>query len=831
MLLDTRFSKNIFKRINEDNITFNKEKDNSFSLNFVLPVNISNKIFKFCFIFEDKLSKSRFYDIKASRNNKIEVLYDSAKVLDSELSISLKQVDYEKYLFSDKITIYAYNKFKNILDKTEILLTKSLEDKKDLAKLKIKSLKSKKELLEEIPVLNVSKGIFNFKSVYRSNDFKIISCSIFFNNKSYKSDIEKSGLIEFNKKKFRDLYNDLNDSFYKNKSVKVNYEIQIHNRLVNRSTYHIDSIVLDRNMFLNDFSTKEYLKNRVYNSILVSNTIDKDGKNKIKVNFKNKLFKDRIKLEEVLDSKSKKISLFKGKESDNLKVTEKEIFEQDLSFYTKSSKRFDSLVFSIDNEKIRIRKEDILKVDKKINLKQKKLFNQDKQSYHKNFIKFYRVLRENFKITSTFNHSSRNFFSESFSLNVGNFKKVAESFGYNQEENDQNLDDEINFLKSSIFVIEKSYYFNNELFDVKQKNFKLEDLFDFKNIKNNTINSNKDLNLNTQSFSGFLSNRYSKKYQNLLKIVSLDDSEDLYRKLSILKNIEMFTYSVKYNIYAIPVDKKLKVIKESGYDLSQLSKRKIYVAQNPGNDSNINLGNKTLNEFLNQVLVKGINFSKRENIKKNFLSKENTDSNNIDFCKNIINNSIIINSEFLIKSFDNNLIESEVKNSSVRNSKKDLLPKVVFNRVFVEKGKIKRNRNISSSMSSINHDIVLDITDTKLDSLEDLNDIRLKYLFYKDIGYINGDISNLSKIGNDVFYSKEYINKNKSDFSSYFIANDLKNMSIKNENNKKYLCLNIENENILLDILQDINSRYKILIEYTYIKDDILIECQNIVNL
>ena len=56
-------------------------------------------------------------------------------------------------------------------------------------------------------------------------------------------------------------------------------------------------------------------------------------------------------------------------------------------------------------------------------------------------------------------------------------------------------------------------------------------------------------------------------------------------------------------------------------------------------------------------------------------------------------------------------------------------------------------------------------------------------------------------------------------------------MSIKNENNKKYLCLNIENENILLDILQDINSRYKILIEYTYIKDDILIECQNIVNL
>ena len=35
-------------------------------------------------------------------------MYDSAKVLDSELSISLKQVDYEKYLFSDKITIYAY---------------------------------------------------------------------------------------------------------------------------------------------------------------------------------------------------------------------------------------------------------------------------------------------------------------------------------------------------------------------------------------------------------------------------------------------------------------------------------------------------------------------------------------------------------------------------------------------------------------------------------------------------------------------------------------------------------------------------------------------------
>ena len=145
MLLDTRFSKNIFKRINEDNITFIKEKDNSFSLNFVLPVNLSNKIFKFCFIFEDKLSKSRFYNIKNSRNNKIEVLYDSAKVLDSELSISLKQVDYEKYLFSDKITIYAYNKFKNILDKTEIFLTKSLEDKKDLAKLKIKSLKSKKD--------------------------------------------------------------------------------------------------------------------------------------------------------------------------------------------------------------------------------------------------------------------------------------------------------------------------------------------------------------------------------------------------------------------------------------------------------------------------------------------------------------------------------------------------------------------------------------------------------------------------------------------------------------------------------------------------------------
>ena len=96
---------------------------------------------------------------------------------------------------------------------------------------------------------------------------------------------------------------------------------------------------------------------------------------------------------------------------------------------------------------------------------------------------------------------------------------------------------------------------------------------------------------------------------------------------------------------------------------------------------------------------------------------------------------------------------------------------------------------------------------------------------------IRADTSNFEKIGKDIFYSKSYINSKKDIFYNYYFGVSNKDVKIETVEKRKYICIKIDKNQTLDKNLNNINSIYKLLIEYIYIKDDVLIKYQNIVNL
>lgn len=806
MLNKNRLSKSIF-RLNKNSkiFTFKENDKNDYDLIFNLSFFSLNSVEKINFFFSNKNNKPGIYEKSSSISNKITFMLDKSRKLDLQQEIKIKSIDYKNFINYNKITLYACNKFNNIIDTYDINLSKNLFDLKKSYIDNINEKKEREKILNKQSYLEYSNNTFktriNIENKYR------VECSIFFNNKVYTSKKTNLSIIEFKREEFNDLYDNIDMYFSDKKNLKLDYSIKY--ILPGKVETYNQSLDLDIKNY--SIKSKKRFSNNLFKNIKITQQIDEDKKTTLRIqSFNDQILKKKISISSINNFNNKKIKLFKVKNNTDKKseIDNSQLNIENVSFYKENNLDIDNIVLSYNDTELKFFKKDLITLNNSID---QRVYKDTllENNYYKKLYDFYKTLEQNFKIEAFFDKNITGLINEKMILNIGSFKNDAESFGYNQEENDQNLSDEINFLKSCIFSLEKVYMFNKNIFDVKVVNFKIDDVFDFNNISSNTIESNKSLNLLSSSLKGFLKNR--REINPIEKIMTKINSNENADLIYVIDNLSDFEYEVEYNFYVIPVDKTLKLVKNKGFDKQSYLNNNIYVANNPSNLVDIKESNKNLNLFLNQILPSNFSFLKKEKIKKLFLNKENIQDSNNTLCKEIINNTFNIKSQFATKKIDKNIIFKEFSNN-ILELKSDLKkPAVVFNSLFVSNNKLQKKE--SKSKFRINRDIIIDLKDTNINNVSDNDQLKIRYIVY-------------SQNENN----KNYVNLNKNLFPSYFFDLNTQNYEIYEdvEKNTKYLGININLDELNLNIG---NSQYNILIQYTYIKNGLYINNKNTIRL
>tara|TARA_B100000427_G_scaffold329505_1_gene346011 strand:+ start:3391 stop:5871 length:2481 start_codon:yes stop_codon:yes gene_type:complete len=817
------FLKKIFKPLRLSDIDLKRNDSNKdFNLIFNISLVSSSNLKKISILFEDREYFSGSYRVKDTNENKISLEYLNLDENSDNIKIELEPKDYNSYLSSNIITIFGYDSYGILLDKIYLKLSKSLNDiKSDL----IKETKQKEKynlLLKNLDKLEVKDDIL----FLRCNNEEIKYCTIYFKNKKHVKFFEGKKGIYFLKEEYRDLYDDINDEFSKKEFIEINYEICFSSE--GKDYHSTDAFTFSRKKSYMLLNTNSRIKNRLFNNLKITKFIDEDKKSKINLSFKDKSFTNKnnlgmaLNIKSINDNENKSLEVYKTNNTFNLTSNINEISKSGNYFYTKNNKDINNITLSYKNIDLSINKENFTSIFQNNIVSSIEDENKSKSKFYEGLINFYEILRDNFKINSNFTNNSSNIFSESFEINLGSFKKVADFFGYNQEENDKNLDDEINFLKSSIFTIEKVLLFNNEVFDIKTKNFKIEDLFDLKNIKKNTIFSNKSLNIASNNLSFHINSLKGKNYKNLIKVLGLKDNNTY--KSYLLKNLEDFNISVEYYLYAIPIHKDMKLIRNIGIDNNFYLKNKIYLPLNENNSDNIKKSSKTLNDYLNQILNVNTSFKLREELKYNFLTQEKIIENNIEFTKSILKNTRSIDNQIKTSAINKEFFKNkELDENNTLNSN----PSIAYNNISVNKNKIEIINKPSGISTLKDCNVIIDITDTNLFNIESKKEIRIKYLFFTDISFMGDRSRKFEKIGESLFYSKSYMLKNKNLFNTYFICISHKDIEIILHNKRKFIGFSINKSSDLYKDLDNLDLNYKLLLEYTYIKDDIFIKYQN----
>jgi len=804
MLSKNRFAKKIFRTIREEDVYFKENDKKEYDLVFDISFSSLKEIEKINFYFDYDNNKPGIYEKSTSVSNKFTYLIDKSRSLENSKKIILNSLNYEIFSIYNKITLIAYNKYNNVVDSSVIKLSKSLSVLKDQFVQSSTKANKRFDILKNSSYLEYNEDLIktriNIEKKYK------VACKIYFNNKIYTQTKKNRNIIIFSREDFSDLYDEIDFYFMRNNILNLEYCIE-YSYLKDTERYN-QTFTLNKKEY--SVKNKKRVSNKLYNSIKVTQTIDKQNKSSISISVYDKNISNKeINIDAINNFNNKKIKLFSQKNNDKKnEISNNSLNLENMTFFRENNDQIDNIDIKYKDLTLKIFKKDIKTIKSTLEEEVSKE-TKNNNSFYKKIIDFYNVLRNNFIIKSNINLNLQSLVEEKFEINIGSFKNVAESFGYNQEENDQNLNDEINFLKSCIFSLEKVYSYNKDVFDVKTVNFKLEDLFDLNNIQSNMIISNKNLNLDSKSLNGFL--KYNKKENIINKALIKLKQQKNSDLTNILEKSNNFEYEVSYNLYAVPVDKTLKLIKNSGFNKNNFVKYGIYTASNDSNSNDIKDSNRNLSLFLDQVLPSNFSFTEKQRLKKLFLSKENIiESNNI-FCKELITNTQNLNAELASLRIDKKIFSKSAKsNNKLVDS--SLKPKVISSNLYITNNKIQKRK--TANKYGINRDIIIDIKDTNISNVDFADKLKIRYIIF------SADENNIN-----------FINKNKSKFSSYFFDLEKENYEIYENigNNTKFIGIDID-ENERKNILSN-NKKYNILVEYTYIEKDLYIKNKNVISL
>ena len=825
MKIKSSFTKKIFRFLNKTDVFFSNEGDEEkLVINSVVNrnLNIKDNVSKFIIKFDNIDSTTRVYNVNPTYIDSVE--YYTNLFNNNEYSIKLNKSKYENYLFSNKIILYAVNKYNSVIDYIEIKLPNTLEEiKEDFISNKIERLEKIKTSnnIHDMRIVNNNIVFSTSKSSLPSNSI----CTIFLNNKIFTKKPNSKGDIVFKKEDDSEIYDNIAEICNINKNFNIDYEISYKdssNQIRKfSSTLNINSKILDP-------YTKKRSINKIKNNIKLKRLIKSDGNNVLSISYLNNkdLKSNSIYIKSINDISNKSIKIFDSKENKD-KLSPSEVLNASSGFYIENNNKLKDITLKTGNIEFNVKANEILEESY---YKEDIDYNNeiiDKNFYYKNLLEFYSVLSKNFTIIHEIDINKSDFSKEKFELKLGKFKKVAELFGYASESNDTTLDDEINFLKSANFVLEKTYKYKGITFDIKTKFFKIDDLFNFKEIKDNVLISDSNIDLSSNAIKEVFINNEKERFA--IEKINASSDLDANELIEDLEDLRDFSIKVEYNLFAIPIINEIKEIKNKGFDNIIFNKNKTYVAKNPGNSDNIKSANKILNNFLDHTLIENYSFTKKEKIKSYFLSESDVIKNNTRFSKELVKNGKTINTEVFSQTIDINSIENKIKSSYKsfdKKNKKDN-PKILLCNIFVENNIVKSNKNKKNNIGVDDYDVVIDITNTKLNTIKNESEVKIKYLFLSDLSNERDDVKNYQRIGKIKFYSNEYMKNNKNRFFTYFYNLEDNKIKIKNLDSKKLLCFNINKEYRL----EKTKSKHKLLIEYTYTKQNKFIKYKNILDL